>query len=115
MDQKQISLQINQWTINLFEKYQDIIGEDDGILEASLNDKYGIEYTHLYAPRKLRESVFGQVISDEDGTKYGVADLRLDSSNSEIESQFHSPIIGWAYDGNPIYRPMVSIQILEEL
>lgn len=100
-----LTADINQWTINLFEKYQDIIGEDDGILEASLNDKYGIEYTHLYAPRKLRESVFGQVISDEDGTKYGVADLRLDSSNSETEAQFHSPIIGWAYDGNPIYGP----------
>ena len=44
--------------------------------------EYGIEYTHLYAPRKLRESVFGKVISD-DGTKYGVSDLRLDSSNTE--------------------------------
>jgi len=100
-----LTANINQWTINLFEKYQDIIGEDDGILDTSLTDEYGIEYTHLYAPRKLRESVFGQVISDVDGTKYGVSDLRLDSSNTESESQFHSPIIGWAYDGNPIYGP----------
>lgn len=100
-----LTAEINQWTINLFQKYQDIISEDDGILDTSLNDEYGIEYTHLYAPRKLRESVFGQVISDEDGIKYGVADLRLDSSNSETEAQFHSPIIGWAYDGNPIYGP----------
>ena len=100
-----ISADINQWTINLFEKYQDIISEDDGILETSLIDEYGIQYTHLYAPRKLRQSVFGQVISDDDGVKYGLTDLRLDSSNSEIGSQFHSPIIGWAYDGNPIYGP----------
>ena len=97
--------EINQWTINLFEKYQDIISEDDGILTTAISDNYGIEYTHLYAPRKLRESVFGKVISDGDSTKYGVADLRLDSSNSETEAEFHSPIIGWAYDGNPIYGP----------
>ena len=100
-----LTADINQWTINLFEKYQDIISEDDGILDTSLNEKYGIEYTHLYAPRKLRESVFGKVISQGDGVKYGVSDLRFDSSNSETEAQFHSPIIGWAYDGNPIYGP----------
>ena len=100
-----ISADINQWTVNLFEKYQDIISEDDGILDTSLIDEYGIQYTHLYAPRKLRQSVFGQVISDDDGVKYGLTDLRLDDSNSETESQFHSPIIGWAYDGNPIYGP----------
>jgi hypothetical protein len=100
-----LNADINQWTINLFEKYQDIIGEDDGILDTSITDEYGIEYTHLFAPRKLRESVFGQVISDGDGIKYGVSDLRLDSSNTETESQFHSPIVGWAYDGNPIYGP----------
>ena len=100
-----LTAEINQWTINLFEKYQDIISEDDGILDTAITDEYGIEYTHLYAPRKLRESVFGKVITDGDGVKYGVADLRLDSSNSETEAEFHSPIIGWAYDGNPIYGP----------
>ena len=100
-----LTAEINQWTINLFEKYQDIISEDDGILDTAITDEYGIEYTHLYAPRKLRESVFGKVITDGDGTKYGVADLRLDASNSETSAEFHSPIIGWAYDGNPIYGP----------
>jgi len=100
-----LTAEINQWTINLFEKYQDIISEDDGILDTAITDEYGIEYSHLYAPRKLRESVFGKVITDGDGVKYGVADLRLDSSNSETEAEFHSPIIGWAYDGNPIYGP----------
>ena len=95
----------NRWTINLFEKYQDIISEDDGILSTSLVEDYGIEYTHLYAPRKLRQSLFGKSISSIDGTKYGVADLRIDDSNLETTAQFHSPIIGWAYDGNPIYGP----------
>jgi hypothetical protein len=26
-------------------------------------------------------------------------------NNIEIDSTSHSPIIGWAYDGNPIYGP----------
>ena len=100
--------EINQWNLNLFEKYQDIIGEDDGILDESLNDEYGLQYTHLYAPRKLRESIFSRFISDidgDEGIKYGLPDLRIDDTNSEIASEFHSPIIGWAYDGNPIYGP----------
>ena len=81
---------------------------------SALNDEYGIQYTHLYAPRKLRETVFGKALAGDisygysdfsKGTKYGVADLRIDASNKEIEANFHSPIIGWAYDGNPIYGP----------
>ena len=105
---------INQWTVNLFEKYKNIISDDDGILDVALNDEYGIQYTHLYAPRKLRETVFGKSLAGDisygysdfsKGIKYGVADLRIDASNKEIEASFHSPIIGWAYDGNPIYGP----------
>ena len=105
---------INQWTINLFEKYKGIVSDDDGILDVALNEDYGIQYTHLYAPRKLRETVFGRVLSGDinygygdlsKGIKYGVADLRIDDTNQEIEANFHSPIIGWAYDGNPIYGP----------
>ena len=36
--------------------------------------------------------------------QYGVSDLRT-SSNEEQTSLYHSPILGWAYDGNPIYGP----------
>ena len=35
MEKERISSNIKQWTINPFEKYQDIISEDDGVLEAS--------------------------------------------------------------------------------
>ena len=109
-----LTAEINQWTLNLFEKYKNIISDDDGILDASPSDDYGIQYTHLYAPRKLRQSVFGKTLSGTTnfgysdlakGTKYGVSDLRIDAANEEIVSEFHSPIIGWAYDGNPIYGP----------
>ena len=107
--------EINQWTINLFEKSKDIIKNDDGILDTALVDDRGIQFTHLYAPRKLRESLYGKTLLGSvkysesdllyDNIKYGVGDLRIDASNKEIPSEFHSPIIGWAYDGNPIYGP----------
>ena len=93
---------IQTWTVNLFQKYLNIISDDDGILTSSSNEEFGIQYSHLYAPRKLRESVYGK---DQDNqVKYGVFDLQK-VNGEEVSSQYHSPIIGWAYDGNPIYGP----------
>jgi len=96
------SAEIQQWTVNLFEKYLNIISDDDGILTTSTNEEFGIQYAHLYAPRKLRESIYGK--SQDNDVKYGVFDLQKINGN-EVESIYHSPIIGWAYDGNPIYGP----------
>ena len=93
---------IKTWTVNLFHKYIDIISSDDGILDASSTYEKGIEYTHLYAPRKLRESVY--VKNQDNKIQYGLADLEK-VNNQEVSAYFHSPIIGWAYDGNPIYGP----------
>jgi len=94
---------IQRWTVNLFQKYLSIISDDDGILSTSLNEDFGIQYSHLYAPRKLRESVYGK--GEDNQIKYGVFDLQKTVNGEEIVSEFHSPIIGWAYDGNPIYGP----------
>ena len=93
---------INNWTVNLFEKSLDIISSDDGILDEAENQQLGIQYTHLYAPRKLRESLY--VRNQNNDIKYGLLDLeRVDGQ--EVTASYHSPIIGWAYDGNPIYGP----------
>ena len=98
----QLRAKLQTWTVNLFQKYVDIISEDDGILEAAENAEFGIEYTHLYSPRKLRESVY---VRDQDNNiKYGLPDLQK-IDGEEVSSNYHSPIIGWAYDGNPIYGP----------
>jgi hypothetical protein len=94
--------EIQKWTVNLFEKYFNVISSDDGILANSTNEDFGIQYTNLYAPRKLRESIYGK--SQDNQVKYGIFDLQKISEN-EVASQYHSPIIGWAYDGNPIYGP----------
>jgi len=100
---------IQQWTVNLFQKYFNILTGDDGIVTLSDRNQYGLQYCHLYAPRKLRQSVYaksqdGDTSVVKDVTLYGIADLR-EANNEEISSTYHSPIIGWAYDGNPIYGP----------
>jgi len=93
---------IQSWNVNIFEKNLSIISDDDGVLSEGINENFELEYSHLYAPRKLREIVYS---SDSDGnTLYGKRDLRK-IGDDEVLSTDHSPIIGWAYDGNPIYGP----------
>jgi hypothetical protein len=93
---------LQSWNVNLFQKNLPIVSDDDGFISEGRNDNFGLEYSHIYAPRKLREIIYA---SDQGGnTLYGRKDLRK-SGNKEISSTDHSPIIGWAYDGNPIYGP----------
>ena len=96
--------QLQKWRINLFEKLyiNDIIRNDDIVLQKSLSDKYGLQCYSLYAPRALREMIYS--VSESGETLYGKPDLKLVNSQ-EREFTDHSPIIGWAYDGNPIYGP----------
>ena len=98
----ELRAKIQSWTINLFNKHYSSITSDDGIISNGLNDNFGLQYAHLYAPRKLREIIQP---SDQNGNKvYGKTDLSK-QNNIEINSTSHSPIIGWSYDGNPIYGP----------
>ena len=94
--------EIQEWTLNMFEKSLPIIGEDDGVLTPSRNEDYGIEYSCLYAPRKLRSLLLQKEPNGD--IRYGSYDLVI-SGSKETASKYHSPIIGWAYDGNPIYGP----------
>ncbi len=93
---------IQNWRLNLFQRHIDNFSTDDGIIADQFNIDRGLQYSHLYAPRKLREAMFG---TDQDGNVlYGQSDLQRVNS-LEVASSDHSPIIGWAYDGNPIYGP----------
>ena len=94
---------VQNWRVNLFEKYFTYFSQDDGIITTGLSsDDFGLQYSHLYAPRKLRETVFS---TDQNGnTLYGERDLRKVNS-IEVQSTRHSPILGFAYDGHPIYGP----------
>jgi hypothetical protein len=97
------SAKIRNWTINLFRELLPNVNDDDGYILPNINSS-SLQYAHLYAPRALRQSVYGVVGNDFDNTAYGTADLNT-LNGSEIDSTIHSPIIGWAYDGNPIYGP----------
>ena len=94
--------EIQSWRVNLFEKYSNYFTKDDGVLTDSEIDEYGLGYTYLYAPRKLREVLFP--LNSSGSFSYGDSDLRLENG-LEVDSKKHSPIIGYAYDGNPIYGP----------
>ncbi len=96
--------QIKSWKVNLVERLiqNSQIPDDDGILTPGLNVDYGLQYSHAYAPRNLRSSV--QATKFRENKKVYVADLQKEE-NKEVTSDAHSPIIGWAYDGNPIYGP----------
>lgn len=103
---------IKKWTENIVERNfnSNQIYDDDGFLlqdptnDLNNNNEYGLlQYTHLYAPRNLRRSIYTKKVVN--GRTQFFPDLILDSRGNEEESKFHSPIIGWAYDGNPIYGP----------
>jgi len=102
---------IKSWRINLFERLfkNNQISDDDGVLYSKFKNNDELEYTHLYAPRKLRSCVLGT--RSFNGKLIYNPDLELLDitpnipSGVESTSKTHSPIIGWAYDGNPIYGP----------
>jgi hypothetical protein len=92
------------WNINNFSRiidYKKSSIDDDGIVYEGNNSEYGNQYTHLYAPRSLRDRVYTEFISG------GLVNYRSDAENDKDDNQvkYHSPLIGWAYDGNPIYGP----------
>jgi len=97
-----LEAKIDEWKINEVEKllYYKQVTSDDGFIR---DGKYGIQYTHLYAPREFRKTVFGKKYVS--GKLTFEKDLTFDESNNEKESDRHSPIIGWSYDGHPIYGP----------
>ena len=93
---------IRRWNINLFERDYNNISADDTFISNNISNT-SLQYGYVYIPRYLRESVYGIT---EGKILYGNPDLDRDVITGEEEnSKYHSPIIGWAYDGNPIYGP----------
>lgn len=82
---------VYEWKINQPVKSKDFIsGDDQGMTYPSRDPRLGLEYIHFYAPNNLR---------------YQLED-NFTVTGKEITSGIaHSPILGYAYDGNPIYGP----------
>ena len=81
---------VREWKINQVQKNENIINLEDSILtKPSTNPEYQLQTIGMYPPQKLR---------------YQLGD-NIDSGNLETPNAFHSPILGFAYDGNPIYGP----------
>jgi hypothetical protein len=100
-----VNANIQAWNINLFEKNFNNILDDDGVIEENLSNK-SLEYCATYLPRPLRRTLNVVNGFDKDNELYGTFDLSFDQqTGEEINSIYHSPIVGWAYDGNPIYGP----------
>lgn len=82
---------LKQWKVDQVVKLQNYINEnDDSILLDSQNRDLGLQVCSYYIPKKLR---------------YQLSD-NFTVSNKETSGELrHSPIFGYAYDGNPIYGP----------
>ena len=95
---------IQEWRINLVNRFFETakVTSDDGFIARGTNNAYGLQYAHLYAPRPLRESLNP---TDQVGNVIYKKNDIVKVNGIEVESSNHSPIIGWAYDGNPIYGP----------
>ena len=92
---------ITSWTINDVKRFENTFTDDDLFLEEGDQNR-GIKLTSLYAPRELRKCLKQK---NSNGTiNYTQNDL-IFKNNIERLSNSHSPIIGWCYDGNPIYGP----------
>lgn len=81
---------LDEWTINAAEKNHPFVTSDDLFPIGERVDGKELPLVSYYAPRKLRQQL---------------TDLSRDTNGDEITETTHSKIIGWAYDGSPIYGP----------
>ncbi len=81
---------VREWKINQVQKNTAIISDEDSLLtKPSTNPAFQLQTIGIYPPQKLR---------------FQLGD-NIDAGNLETPNAFHSPILGFAYDGNPIYGP----------
>lgn len=82
---------VYEWKINQVVKSSKFISnEDDGITYPSKNPKSELQFINFYIPKKLR---------------YQLGDNFTENEKEISGSKTHSPILGYAYDGCPIYGP----------
>ena len=82
---------VKRWQVNqVIKKKNTISQDDDGVLYPSFNPNFGLQFFTFYPSKVLR-------FETQDN---------FNILNKEATTNFqHSPILGFAYDGNPIYGP----------
>ena len=80
---------LTEWNYNRFEKLKSNLDTDNGHLFQNYNNVLEYGYGHVGNPKALRIS-----LNDN-----------ISNAGTEPVTKTHSPILGFAYDGNPIYGP----------
>ena len=78
---------LKEWNYNRYKKLESNLDTENGCVFANYNNVLEYGYGYAANPKALRVS-----LNDN-----------LSNSGTEPASKTHSPIIGFAYDGNPIY------------
>ena len=86
-----------EWQINQIEKNKSIFNisnseDEEGIIIPSDNDDFGLQFVNYYPSKRLRKNLNNFI--NADGTE----------NPPKGESNPYQ-ILGWAYDGNPIFGP----------
>ena len=84
-----------EWTRNLQDELGQSFDTARGYVFAGYNTQYGGEYAHVSDPKQLRY-VLGDNVFKNQSTQ---------QLQELATGWLHSPILGWAFDGNPIYGP----------
>ena len=83
-----------EWKINQIEKNKSVINPNDGgIIIPSDNNDFGLQFVNYYPSKNLRKNL-KNFIDIEDGTE-----KPPEGATNPYQ------ILGWAYDGNPIFGP----------
>ena len=97
-----LNAQIHEWKFNNVERYKKVLQLDN--LTIPKLDRLNRELVQIDSGTSLKES---KVVAFYPGAFYRqILEDNVDSDGNEKTTGLdHSPIIGWAYDGNPIYGP----------
>ena len=98
----QFTTEIQTWSINRVKKNENNLTSDDAFLTVSTNATNDLQISYAYAPRSLRKII--NSVNSSGSVLYGTKDLQL-INGEETTNTEHSGILGWAYDGHPIYGP----------
>ena len=80
---------LKEWNFNRFNKLENNLDTEYGYIFQNYNNALDYGYGHVANPKALRVD-----LNDN-----------INSAGTEPSTKTHSPIIGFAYDGNPIYGP----------